>query len=154
VFGLFGKDYANEGYLISMYRGKVKVPQLKVTFEHFYNEALRITGQRDIKVNIEDKDSGVGLIQALEDETNIHVNPIQRKEGKYARLLRSTTKIKDGVMHMRRNDPMTGIVISEFVRFKADDSHAHDDTVDVVVDFINNEIPERNVVNVEVHKSF
>ena len=143
VFGLFGKDYANNGYLISMWRGKVKVPQLKTTFMHFYREALRFSGKRDISVHIEDKDSGVGLIQALEDEEkNIPVKAISRREGKYARLLRSTTKIKDGVMHLKRNDEMTGIVISEFIRFKADDSHAHDDTVDVVVDFVNFEIPE------------
>ena len=141
VFGLFGKDYANNGYLISMWRGKVKVPYLKTQFMHFYEEALAITGKKKITVHIEDKDSGVGLIQALQDETDYWVKPIQRKEGKYARLLRATTKIKDGVMHMKRNDEMTGIVISEFVRFKADDSHAHDDTVDVVVDFVNNEIP-------------
>jgi len=145
VFGLFGKDYANKGYLIRMYRGKIKVPQLKTTFEHFYNESLNITEESSIRVHIEDKDSGVGLIQALEDETDIYVNAIQRKEGKYARLLRATTKIKDKVMHFKRNDDMTGIAISEFIRFKADDSHSHDDTVDVIVDFINNEIPAKAI---------
>ncbi len=142
VFGLFGKDYHNKGYLISMYRGKVKVPQLKSTFLHFYNEAIKTTGKKEIKVSIEDKDSGVGLIQALQDETDIWIRAIQRKEGKYARLLRATTKIKDKIMHLKRNDDMSGIVVSEFVKFKADDSHKHDDTVDVVVDFINYEIPD------------
>jgi predicted phage terminase large subunit-like protein len=143
VFGLFGKCYENKGYLIKMYRGKVKVPQLKSTFTHFYNASLEVTGVNSIKVSIEDKDSGVGLIQALQDDGEYFIKPIQRREGKYARLLRSTTKIKDHIMHLKRNDEMTGIVISEFVKFKADDSHKHDDTVDVVVDFINNEIPDK-----------
>ncbi len=147
VFGLFGKCYGNNGYLVKMYRGKVKVPQLKTTFLHFYKEALKITGQSKIRVSIEDKDSGVGLIQALQDETDIYIKAIQRKEGKYARLLRATTKIKDEIMHLKRNDDITGVVVSEFVRFKADDSHKHDDTVDVVVDFINNEIPEKTTAN-------
>jgi len=145
AFGLFGKCYKNEGYLIKMYRGKIKVPQLKTTFMHFYEEALTITGKKKIRVSIEDKDSGTGLIQALEDETDYLIKAIQRKEGKYARLLRATTKIKDRAMHLRRNDAISGIIVSEFVKFKADDSHKHDDTVDVVVDFINFEIPKKAI---------
>jgi hypothetical protein len=54
-------------------------------------------------------------------------------------------------MHMKRYDPMTGIVISQLDIYKPDDSHAHDDTVDVVVDFINNEIPD-NMISIGVHK--
>jgi len=145
VFGLFGKDYKNEGYLLKMYRGRIKVPQLKTTFMHFYEEALTLTGKRKIRISIEDKDSGTGLIQALEDETDYLIKAIQRKEGKYARLLRATTKIKDRVMHLRRNDPISGIIVNEFVKFKADDSHKFDDTVDVVVDFINYEIPKKAI---------
>ena len=145
VFQLWAQTVDNKGYLIKQWREKVKVPFLLGELQTFYREAEKISGARKIKVSIEDKDSGVGLIQGLEllsdDAGNSYkIIAIQRREGKYARAVKAAPHIKDGEIYIMKG-PEGDSVITEATKFKADDSHKNDDQVDPMNDFINHELP-------------
>lgn len=145
VFQLWAKTTANHGFLIKQWRKKVKVPFLLGELQAFYREAVRISGAKRIPVNIEDKDSGVGLIQGLEllkddDGSRYNVRAIQRKEGKYARAVKAAPHIMRGEISIMTGPEGDGI-ITEATKFKADDSHKNDDQIDPMNDFINHELP-------------
>lgn len=147
VFQLWAQTTYNKGYLVKQWRKKVKVPFLMDELEGFYAECLIISGQPRISINIEDKDSGVGLIQGLELKKDAKgqsykVNDIQRKEGKYARAVKAAPYVKDGDIYIMEGAEGDG-VITEATKFKADDSHKHDDQLDPMADFINYELPNK-----------
>ena len=146
VFQLWAKTTDNHGYLVRQFREKVKVPFLLGKLEDFYRESLAISGEKRIPISIEDKDSGVGLIQAMElevDDNNkkYKVSAIQRKEGKYARAVKAAPHIKKGEIYIMVGAVGDG-VITEATKFKADDSHKNDDQIDPMNDFINHELPK------------
>lgn len=139
VFQLWAKTTENHGYLVAQYRDKVKVPHLLPAFLRFYDDAKKQSGGRAVSINIEDKDSGVGLIQALELDGR-DVTAIQRREGKYSRWQKASAPIQRGDVFIFDGAVGDG-VIAEAVRVRADDSHAHDDQVDPLCDFVNFELP-------------
>lgn len=148
VFQLWAQTTSNHGYLVKQWREKVKIPFLIGKLEQFYRESELASGQSKISINIEDKDSGVGLIQGLElksdgNGNNYKVNAIQRREGKYARALKAAPHIKDGEIHIMAGSEGDA-VITEATKFKADDSHKHDDQLDPMNDFINYELPSKS----------
>ena len=138
VFQLWAKTTSNQGYLIKQDREKIKVPFLKDRFIKFYNDSKKYGNINSI--GIEDKDSGVGLIQALEIE-KYKVKAIQRREGKYARAVKAAPSILHGNIFLPVG-AVGDMIIAEAVKFKADDSHAHDDQIDPMNDFINHELPK------------
>lgn len=146
VFQLWAKTTNNHGYLLKQWRKKVQIPFLLGEFTDFYAECEKLTGKCIIPINIEDKDSGVGLIQSLalesdSDGKSFKVNPIQRKEGKYARAVKAAPHVMRGEVHIPTGVVGDGI-ITEATKFKPDDSHKHDDQVDPMNDFINFELPD------------
>lgn len=147
VFQLWAMTTDNHGYLVKQWRKKVKVPFLLDEFTSFYAECEKLSDSKRIKVSIEDKDSGVGLIQGLElladsNGDKYQVTAIQRKEGKYARALKAAPHVKDGEVYIM-SGPEGDSVITEATKFKADDSHKHDDQIDPMNDFINYELPSK-----------
>ena len=149
VFQLWAKTTSNQGYRVKQWRKKVKVPFLLGEFEKFYADCEKIAGTR-IKVNIEDKDSGVGLIQALELKADnqgrrYQINAIQRKEGKYARAVKAAPHVMNGNVHIEVGAEGDS-TITEATKFKADDSHKNDDQIDPMNDFINYELPKVGAV--------
>lgn len=147
VFQLWAQTVENKGYLVKQWRKKVKIPFLIGELEEFYKSAESISGKNKISINIEDKDSGVGLIQGLElksdsSGSNYRVTAIQRTEGKYARALKATPYIKDGDIYIMEGAEGDAI-ITEATKFKADDSHKHDDQIDPLNDFINYQLPNK-----------
>lgn len=158
VFQLWAKTVDNNGYMVKPWRKKVKIPFLLGEFEQFYRECEELTGATQININIEDKDSGVGLIQALELKADQHgkqyrVKAIQRREGKYARAVKAAPHIKDGEVHIIAG-PEGDILITEATKFKADDSHKHDDQIDPMNDFINFELPNKGQSRISRPASF
>jgi predicted phage terminase large subunit-like protein len=144
VFQLWAKTTLNQGFLIDQWRDKVKVPFLKDKLMRFFDNAKKISGTSRISISIEDKDSGTGLIQALEID-GVKVKAITRREGKYARAINAADKVRTGNIFLPFG-PVGDGVISEAVKFRADDSHAHDDQVDCMNDFANFELPKQSIV--------
>ena len=141
VFQLWGLGTDNRGYMFDMFRGKVEVPQLFPAFKVFYNQALSFTEKPEISINIEDKDSGSGLIQLLNqsrDDNNkrFKVTALQRNSSKYARALIGADEIVNGRICIINNEK-GDIIITEASKYKSDDSHKHDDTLDPMNDFCN-----------------
>lgn len=144
VFQLWAKTTLNQGFLIDQWRDKVKVPFLKDKLMRFLDNAKKISGTNRVSISIEDKDSGTGLIQALEID-GVKVKAITRREGKYARAINAADKIRTGNIFLPFG-PMGDGVINEAIKFRADDSHAHDDQIDPMNDFINFELPKQSIV--------
>ena len=146
VFQLWATTVENNGYLVKQWRQKVKIPFLIGELKSFYQESLIVSGEMSIQINIEDKDSGVGLIQGMEleiddDGSQYSVEAIQRKEGKYARAVKAAPQIKKGRIYIPVG-PMGDGVVTEATKFKADDSHRNDDQIDPMNDYINYELPD------------
>ena len=147
VFQLWAQTTENHGYLAKQWRKKVKVPFLIGELEDFYKKSEKISGKSRIKISIEDKDSGTGLIQGLElkadsNGNNYNVVAIQRKEGKYARAVKAAPYAKDGDIHIPEGKMGDGVV-TEATKFKTDDSHKNDDQIDPMNDFCNFELPNK-----------
>lgn len=138
VFGLFGVGFDNKGYLIDIDRFKVEVPYLRERFISFYDKALSRSNGAPVSISVEDKDSGVGLIQSL---TVTHkVKPISRSVGKLSRAIMAAPKIKDGAFHIPAMAEWVGDYLDEFVKFRSDNTHKNDDQIDPTMDFINFEL--------------
>lgn len=137
VFQLWAKTTDNKGYLVRQFRKKIKVPHLKDEFLRFLSECKQ---HGNPSISIEDKDSGVGLIQALELD-GLKVRAISRKQGKYARAVAASPHVLHGNIYLP-SGVVGDIIMAEAVKFKSDDSHAHDDMIDPMADFINFELPK------------
>ena len=145
VFQLWAKTTENHGYLVDQFRDRVQVPFLKDRLIAFHKAAIKEARGMKVSVSIEDKDSGVGLIQSLRLE-KFEVNAITRKDGKVSRAVSATPNVLHGQVFL----PVGVIgdsVIAECIRFKADDSHNHDDQVDCLVDFINYQLPKPRAID-------
>jgi predicted phage terminase large subunit-like protein len=87
---------------------------------------------------IEDKASGTGLIQQLQQNTVfVPVIPVQRTKDKLTRLMEVQARIQSGGVMLPEYAPWTADFISECEGFTADDSHAHDDQIDPLIDAVN-----------------
>jgi len=156
VFGFFGVGFDNKGYVIDIERIKVEVPFLKEKFKQFYYKcnAMMINGDM-IHISIEDKDSGVGLIQGLRVD-GFKPRAIKRDVNKISRAVKTSPRIKDGFIFIPNDAMWTGLYIEEFVKFKADMTHKHDDQIDPTMDFIENElmyVPKKEY-NIELIPSY
>jgi len=136
VFQFWGLTASNQGYMLYQERFKVSVPFLLGRFTAFHDHCVKMVMPlvRHISINIEDKDSGVGLIQALILE-DYDVTAIQRREGKYARQIKAAPSIMKGLIHLEAS--CYEALVTEAVKLKEDDSHKHDDQIDPMVDFVN-----------------
>lgn len=87
---------------------------------------------------IEDKASGTGLIQQLQHSKEfIPVIPVERTKDKLTRLMEVQPRIQAGGVMLPEYAPWVADFISECESFTADDSHAHDDQIDPLIDAVN-----------------
>ena len=99
-------------------------------------------------MKIEDKASGTGLIQGLKLKAQIPVAGIQRTKDKYTRLLDIVGYIESGQVSLPQDAPFVSDFVSECESFSADDTHAHDDQVDPMIDAINDMLASSNTANI------
>jgi len=103
---------------------------------------------------VEDASSGTGLIQELTNPPvcppgqapppRIPVRGIIRTRDKYLRCQDVEGYISGGFVMLPAFAPFTSDVLSEAEAFTADDSHAHDDTLDPMFDAIEDMIAKPN----------
>lgn len=87
---------------------------------------------------IEDKASGTGLIQQLQQGASfVPVIAVQRTKDKLTRLMEIQAKIEAGVFMLPESAPWVADFIGECEGFTADDSHAFDDQIDPMIDAVN-----------------
>jgi predicted phage terminase large subunit-like protein len=141
VFQCWGRGKDNKVYLLDMIRGKWEAPELKRKAIDFWNKHKAIgAGDPDApalrQMLVEDKASGTGLIQEVKSDGGIPVQGIERTKDKLTRVMDIVSHIDVGNVCI----PDSAAWLSDFTQecdaFTADDTHAHDDQIDPMVDAI------------------
>lgn len=151
VFQLWGKTFDNKLHLIDMVRGKFDAQELREQVKLFWRKSqTRSDCVAPYGFYIEDKSSGIGVIQEIKKTDPIPVIPIQRsrhkdEEGKwvamdkFSRAMTAIPYIANGWVYLpfdEKND-ISNSILSEAAAFKADLSHKHDDQIDPMNDAID-----------------
>lgn len=140
VFQLWGKGEDGKIYLLDMSRGKWEAPELERRAQTFWAkhqvEDIPRWGQlRQMKV--EDKASGTGLIQKIKSMAQIPIAGIERVKDKYSRLMDVLGYIEAGMVCIPENSSFVNDFVAECEAVTANDTHAHDDQIDPMIDAIN-----------------
>jgi predicted phage terminase large subunit-like protein len=134
VFQCWGKGDDGKIYLLDMIRGKWEAPQLLTMAEAFWNKQKaepRVTGTLR-KLKIEDKSSGTGLIQQLEQK-GVPVEGIPRAIDKVSRAYDTAPQIQVGNVMLPESAPYVSDILAESSGFP---NAAHDDTLDPMMDAV------------------
>ncbi len=149
VLSLWGQTYTGTIHLLDMVRGKWDAVELvevfKATWEKWQHRDIQPYG-----IYIEDKSSGIGLIQTLKTQTAIPFLPIQRtsyktddgilvRADKYSRALAVVPHIAAGRVLLPNNptDEVSAMLLTEATAFRSDLRAKHDDCVDCLCDAVN-----------------
>jgi predicted phage terminase large subunit-like protein len=136
VFQCWGKGSDGKIYLLDMIRGKWESPQLLRAARAFWDKhkALnRKTHGTLRKLKPEDKSSGTGLIQQLQQQ-GVPVEGIQRSIDKVTRAMDAAPQIQAGNVMLPESAPYVSDILSEATGFP---NAAHDDTLDPLMDAID-----------------
>ena len=137
VFQCWGKCSQGKIYLIDQVRGKWEAPELEIQARAFYNK--HNVGYSHVNAfKIEDKASGIGLIQSLKRE-GIPIVPIERNIDKVTRAHNSVGLLASGNVYLPQDWDGLSDYLSEFSSFP---NATHDDqvdpTMDAIEDFLRN----------------
>jgi predicted phage terminase large subunit-like protein len=137
--------------LIDLIREKLDAPELRERLPEFcaphrYIQGTNNMGYREIR--IEDKSSGTGLIQEMQRLPEIGtVVGIPRSADKVSRAHSAAPQIKLGRVLIPREASWLPEFKSEFARFNAEMTHAHDDMVDPAMDAIEDHLLTSRRIN-------
>lgn len=124
-------------YLLDLIRGKWEAPELKRRAIAFWAKHLPLTDLGTLRqMRVEDKASGTGLIQEIQAQGAVPVYAQQRNKDKLIRVGDGAPFIEAGLVCVPEDAPWVQDFISENEAFTADDTHAHDDQIDPMLDAI------------------
>ena len=149
VFQCWGRGTDKKIYLLDQIRGKWIAPDLKRQAIAFWakHNAIENLGQLRTML-VEDKSSGTGLIQDLTFSKDIPVKGVERNKDKLTRLMDVLSYIETGFVCIPASAPFTIDFIAECEAFTPDDTHAHDDQVDPLIDAINELLSSLNYLSI------
>lgn len=141
VFQLWAKTFDNKLHLIDMVRGKFDAQELREQVKLFWRKSQSRTDcVAPYGFYIEDKSSGIGVIQEIKKTDPIPVIPIQRNRhkdekgqwvsmDKFSRAMTAIPYIANGWVYLPFNekDRISSELLAEAAAFKADLSAKHDD---------------------------
>jgi predicted phage terminase large subunit-like protein len=131
VFECWGLGDDGRAYLIDMIRGKWEAPELE-------RQAIAFWSKHSArKMKVEDKSSGTGLIQSIKKKGRFPIEGIERVKDKLTRVMDILPHIESGYVYLPESAPFVSDFLRECESFTADDSHAHDDQIDPMVDALN-----------------
>ena len=135
VLQLWGK-YQNGLYLIDMIRGKWEVPDLIQKTRDFVKK-YRLWENRLLlsALYVEDRGSGVGLIQQLRRETSVPILPLKpNKKDKVTRAKEIAYYIESGMVFLPQDKDYSfnRELLTEVELFSADGGSKHDDIIDCI----------------------
>jgi predicted phage terminase large subunit-like protein len=123
-------------YLIDQWRAKIEAADLRTSLLTFWAKHAAMNkddfGQLRA-LEIEDKASGSQVIQEIKRMGGIPVKAIPRSKDKFSRWCDVAGYIEAGCVHLPENAPFTHDLVAELESFTADNSHIHDDQVDVLI---------------------
>lgn len=143
VFECWGLGIDNRIYLLDMIRGKWEAPELRKRAVDFWrkhangpNTDITLIGSLREMI-IEEMASGTGLIQDLKlPPLNIPIKGIIRTKDKLTRVMDALPYLESGMVYVPEDAPFTSDFVTECESFTADDTHAHDDQIDPMIDAI------------------
>lgn len=146
VLQYWGKTHDNKLHLIDMVRGKFDAMELREQIKLFWEKWKK---NNPYGFYIEDKSSGIGVIQEIRKTYPLPVIPIPRsrykegnmviKQDKLSRVMTIVPYIMNGWVYLPNNekDDISSLLLSECASFRADLGHKHDDMVDCMSDAID-----------------
>lgn len=163
VFECYGLGEDGKLYLLDLIRGKWEAPELERRCVDFWNKHKNLEVEKSPgpyrrvvterkesrlgqlrKLVIEDKASGTGLIQKLRLTKHIPVEGIERDKDKLTRVMDVLGYLESGLLMVPEDAPFANDFIEECEAFTADDTHAHDDQVDPMIDAVKDMLSTRN----------
>jgi predicted phage terminase large subunit-like protein len=148
VFECWGLGDDGRVYLLDMLRGKWPAPELKRRAIAFWSKHKE-TGDFESPLRqmlVEDKSSGTGLIQDIQANGSIPVKGIERTTDKLTRVMDVVSYIESGLVCIPDDAPWINDFVGECEAFTADDTHAHDDQIDPMVDAINDMLAKKRSI--------
>lgn len=136
AIGCWGLTTNNRLRLLDMVHGKFEIPELQATMLAFWEKwKMGIGNCRCSEIIIEDKASGMQLIQMLRRVGGLPIHGIVPEKDKLSRVDDVIPQIAAGNVELpeSENHPISREFLAEADAFSADDSHAHDDMIDMAV---------------------
>lgn len=147
VFECWGEGFDGKIYLLDLLRGKWEAPELEKRALAFWakHAALDVDEWGTLRsMNVEDKASGTGLIQSIKSKGKFPVIAIQRNIDKLTRVMDGIPHIEMGSVCIPEDAPYVNDFVLECEAFTADDTHAHDDQIDPMLDAIVEMLSNKN----------
>lgn len=139
VFSFWGKTFDNKLHLLDMVRGKWEADELRQQVKLCW-EKWRTFTVPPYGFYVEDKSSGIGVIQEIKKTEPIPIIPVTRaryknEQGqwvaadKFSRVMTTAPYLANGWVYLPNSekDDISSQLLSECAAFKADLSHKHDD---------------------------
>lgn len=123
-------------YLIDQYRGRIKATELKQKLTDFWIKHKGTSLQPCRAVYVEDKASGIQLIQDIQKDGGMPIIAIPRLKSKVERANNLCNWIKSGLLYLPQDVDWIYDYKTEFEKFSPLMTHAHDDQVDPTLDAI------------------
>lgn len=139
-FQLWGKGKDGNIYLLDMIRGRWEAPQLLMNAKAFWDKSRAGAPATVRKLKIEDKASGIGLVQQLKQQ-GIPVEGIPRNRDKVTRGYDAAPMVEAGRVYLPERHEALSDMLHEIALFPV---AAHDDAVDPFMDAIQDMLIERN----------
>lgn len=136
AIGCWGVTIGNKLRLLDMIHGKFEIPELQATMLAFWEKwKMGIGICRCSEIMIEDKASGMQLIQQLKRVGGLPIHAVTPEKDKLSRVYDVIPQIAAGNVELpeSENHPISREFLAESDAFSADDSHEHDDMIDMAV---------------------
>lgn len=135
AIGVWGVTQNRRLRLLDMVHAKMEIPELQKTFLAIWDKwKSGIRSCRCSAVYIEDKASGTQVIQELRRVGGLPIMPVIPEKDKLTRTLDAVPQIAAGNVELpeSENHAISKEFLAESDAFSMDDSHAHDDMVDMM----------------------
>lgn len=135
VFQCWAK-YQGKIYLLDQFRERIKSIDLEDRFVMFWNKHNTSIVVPLRAAYVEDKSSGIQLIQSIQRNGGIPIIGIPRHKSKVERAYNLVPWINSGLVYLPKNAQWLNDYIIEFERFSPLMNHKHDDQIDPTLDAI------------------
>lgn len=150
-FMVGGVTMQNTLHILQIVHDKFEYPELKQSAVNLFNSWQNIDKVSASAMFLENKASGIQLIQDLK-KSSMPVTAIDITKDKLARVEEVLDYLANGLVCLpdSENYGNNPVFLAECEAFTRDMSHKHDDMVDTLVHLINNTIANRRVSILEV----
>lgn len=147
VFEDWGLGEDGRIYCLDLIRGKWEAPELLRRTVDFWQKRAGVNGSNGVLrcLKVEDASSGTSLIQTIRAQARAPVQGIKHERDKYSRLFDVLPYLESGRVCLPESAPWVHDFIAECEAMTSDDTHAHDDQVDPMIDAIEDLIGAKAV---------